>query len=108
MEDDPIAKIAEEKIREAIEKGEFDNLPGKGKPVPVEDWTFIPEDLRVAYKVLKNSGFVPEQVSLQKEIEELRERLEVCIRSEEKERLKRLLSEKSLKYNILMENNYKR
>ena len=61
-------KIAERRILEAIRDGAFDNLPGAGKPLALEDDSHVPEDLRIAYKVLKNAGYVPPEVSLRKEI----------------------------------------
>ena len=66
-------KIAEQKIREAIEKGEFSDLRGKGKPLKFEDETWIPEDLRPMYRVLKNAGCIPEELELRKEIISLRD-----------------------------------
>ena len=64
-------KIAERRIVEAIREGAFDDLPGAGKPLKLEDDSHIPEDLRMVYKILKNAGFVPPEVALQKEIETL-------------------------------------
>ena len=49
-----IQYIAEKRIAEAMDKGEFDNLPGRGKPLEIEDLSAVPEDLRMAYKILKN------------------------------------------------------
>ncbi len=69
-------QLAEERIREAIREGEFDNLPGKGKPLKLEDLSMVPEEVRLAYKVLKNAGFVPPEVQLQKEIRSLEDLLE--------------------------------
>ena len=66
---DILASIAERKIREAMARGEFDNLPGKGKPIVQEDLSGVPEELRMAYKILKNAGFVPPEVELSNEIE---------------------------------------
>jgi len=63
--------IAEHKIREAIEAGEFDNLPGKGKPVNLDDYWQQSPSTRMAYIVLKNSGYLPPQLLLRKEIERL-------------------------------------
>ncbi|NWF75202.1 MAG: DUF1992 domain-containing protein [Nitrospirae bacterium] len=63
-----LAKIAERKIIEAIENGEFDNLEGRGKPIIFEDDTWIPEDLRMAYRFLKNAGCTPPELELRKEI----------------------------------------
>lgn len=61
-------KIAERRIKEAIKDGILDNLPGAGKPLALGDDSHIPEDLRMAYKVLKNAGFVPPEIALRKEI----------------------------------------
>lgn len=61
-------KIAEQRIREAMENGAFDNLEGKGKPLVFEDDSFVPPDLRMAYKILKNSGFLPPELEVEKEI----------------------------------------
>ena len=61
-------KIVEERIREAIERGELDNLEGKGKPLNLEDDSHLPDDLRLAYKVLKNANCLPPELELRKEI----------------------------------------
>jgi hypothetical protein len=61
-------KIAEERIREAMERGEFDDLPGKGKPLNLEDDSHLPHDLRLAYKILKNADCLPPELELRKEI----------------------------------------
>lgn len=61
-------KIAEEQIRAAMERGEFENIPGKGKPLVLEDDRHIPQDLRLAHKILKNSDCLPPEVELRKEI----------------------------------------
>ena len=61
-------KIADEKIREAIERGEFDDLPGKGRPLNLEDDSHLPQDLRLAYKILKNADCLPPELELRKEI----------------------------------------
>lgn len=61
-------KIVEERIREAASRGEFDDLPGRGKPLVIEDDSHLPEELRLAYKILKNAGCVPAEIELRKEI----------------------------------------
>lgn len=61
-------RIAEQRIREAIEKGELDNLRGKGKPLVFEDETWIPEDIRIAYRFLKNAGCIPPELELRNEV----------------------------------------
>jgi len=66
-------RIAEERIREAMEMGLFDELEYKGKPIEIKEDPFVPEELRIAYRMLKNAGFVPKEVELRKEIERLEE-----------------------------------
>ena len=63
-----IDQIAEQKIIEAILNGELDNLPGQGQPLRLNDDSYVPEELRVAYRVLKNSDFLPPSIELRKEI----------------------------------------
>ena len=65
---DIFTKLAEEKIKKAAERGDFDDLPGKGKPLELEDDSKVPEDLRLAYKVLKNAGYTPPELDMNKEI----------------------------------------
>ncbi len=60
-------KIVEERIRKAQQEGVFDDLPGAGKPLPREEME-IPDDIRLAYRVLKNADFIPPELELRKEI----------------------------------------
>jgi hypothetical protein len=64
--------IAERKIAEAIAAGELDNLPGAGQPLELDDDSHVPEDLRAAYRILKNAGCVPPEVQMLKKIALLR------------------------------------
>lgn len=61
-------KIVEERILVAQRRGDFENLPGFGKPLEIEDDSHIPEDLRLAYKILKNADCIPQEIELKKEI----------------------------------------
>ena len=63
------SKIVEERIRTAQKKGQFKNLAGSGKPLALEDDCHIAEELRLAYKILKNADCLPPEVELKKEIE---------------------------------------
>jgi hypothetical protein len=101
--DDIFAKIALSKIEEAIKNGEFENLSGEGKPVNLDYLASIPPEMRAAYTVLKNSGVVPEEVHLLKQINELREELSACQEGEEKERLAKKLMDTEVKYHLLIE-----
>lgn len=71
-------KLVEERIETAMKEGVFDDLPGKGKPLVLEDDSLVPEELRMAYKVLRNSGHVPPEVADRKEIQDIVEMLETC------------------------------
>jgi len=83
--------VAERKIVEAIERGEFDNLEGKGEPLKFEDESHVPEELRMAYKVLRNAGALPPELELKREITQLEELLAGCEDEAEKySQLKRL------------------
>jgi len=70
--------IAEKKIAEAIARGELDDLPGAGKPLELDDDANVPEDLRVAYRILKNAGFVPPEVESLQEIGQLERLVETA------------------------------
>lgn len=61
--------IAERQIKEAIENGEFDNLPGKGKPIVLDDDAGIPPEMRAAVRIMKNARALPDWMLLQQEIE---------------------------------------
>lgn len=63
--------IAERKIAEAIERGELDDLPGAGQPLELDDDALVPEELRLAYRILKNAGYAPAEVGALNEIAEL-------------------------------------
>lgn len=65
--------IAERKINEAIKEGRLKTDGWQGRPLPDEADPFMPEDLRMAYKILKNAGFVPPEVEARREIERLEE-----------------------------------
>ncbi|WP_435920891.1 DnaJ family domain-containing protein [Paenibacillus sp. DYY-L-2] len=94
--------IAEEKIREAIRRGELDNLPGSGKPLPPDDLENVPKDLRLGFKLLKNAGLIPEEMQLRKDIVTLGDLLAVCRDHAEREKLQRELSAKRLRYQALI------
>lgn len=63
-----IQRVAEQRILEAQRAGAFDNLPGKGKPLELEDLSWVPEDLRISYHVLKNAHVLPPEVELLKDV----------------------------------------
>ncbi|MBC2716369.1 MAG: DUF1992 domain-containing protein [Desulfobacteraceae bacterium] len=86
-------KIVEERIKQSQKKGEFDNLAGAGKPLNIEDISRIPEDLRLAYKILKNADCVPPEIETKKEIRNTEALLEN-------------MTDEKLKYKTLKKLNY--
>ena len=93
-------RIVEERIRTAQDNGEFDNLPGKGKPLNLEDDSGVPEDLRLAYKVLKNSNCLPIEMELRKEFFNLRRLLDTAIDEPTRRELRRELNLIALSLNL--------
>lgn len=84
-------KIVEERIQKALMGGEFDNLPGEGRPLTLDEDDHIPEELRLAYKILKNADCLPPEVQLRKEIHQTEELLAAMTDEAERYRtLKRL------------------
>ncbi len=94
------AKLAERRILEAIENGEFENLEGKGKPIIFEDETWLPEDLRMAYRFLKNAGCVPPELEMRNEVINMCSLMNTL--DDDKERIKKIreLNFKLLKLNM--------
>lgn len=81
--------------------GEFDNLSGKGKPIDLTAYFATPEDLRLGYSILKSARVLPQEVELLKAIEALKEKFERCANPDEREKLKREIDDKTLKFNLL-------
>lgn len=96
-------KLAEEKIREAIAAGEFNDLPGKGKPLNLDEYFAVNEEWRVGVSLLKNSGFLPQEMQLLKDIANLRESLKRTIDPEAYRRVQRQILEHTTQYDLLME-----
>ena len=80
-------RIVEQRIRDAQRRGEFDNLDGSGKPLRLDDESNIPEDLRLAFKVLRNADMMPPEIELRKEILRTEDLLEQMPDTAEKYRL---------------------
>jgi hypothetical protein len=85
---DFFAKLAENRIKEAIEAGEFDNLRGRGQPLDLNDDSHIPPELRMAYKILKNADCLPPELALRKEVVQLQDL--VAAMPDEAEKLKQM------------------
>lgn len=96
-------KLVEEKIKQAQERGEFDNLPGKGNPIDLSAYFETPEDVRLAQSVLKNGGFTSREVELLNEIAALKEILVGGVEEAQKQEIQKQIREKQIEFNIMME-----
>jgi len=83
-----IQQIAERKIAKAIQEGKLNIEKWRGKPLPKEDNTFVPDDLKMAYKILKNAGYLPPEIEIKKEIKKLEDLISVT--EDEHERVKQI------------------
>jgi hypothetical protein len=63
-------------IKDAIARGDFDNLPNKGKPLDLSEWQKTPQHLRMSYSILKNAGITPVEIHTKKELTSLRQMIQ--------------------------------
>ena len=63
--------LVEQRLEEAVSRGELSNLPGEGRPLELDEDRLVPEELRAAYRILRNAGFVPPEVQAFSEISQL-------------------------------------
>jgi hypothetical protein len=96
-----IEKIAEQRIREAIDRGELEGLPGQGAPLHLEDDSRIPEDLRLAYKILKNADCLPPELEARKEIRQMEDLLDQVPDEREKYRMVKKINFLIMKLNTM-------
>ncbi|PWC14815.1 hypothetical protein DDT52_20460 [Brenneria roseae subsp. roseae] len=75
-----IDEMVERHIARALQEGAFDNLPGSGRPLALDDDSAVPPDLRVAYRLLKNAGCLPVELQERKEALELTDILRTICR----------------------------
>lgn len=94
--------LVEETIRNAIAAGEFDNLPGKGKPIDLSEWQRTPETLRMSYSILKSAGIPPAEVTARNDIASLKARIQGEADPDEKLRLINQLNAAMVDYSVKM------
>lgn len=100
-------KIVEERILKAQKKGEFKNLPGSGKPLVFEDDCCVSEELRLAYKILKNADFVPPEIEFKKEIKQTEDLLAGMQETSEKCRILKKINFLIMKLNSIRNTSIK-
>lgn len=96
-------RIVEARIQEAISRGDFDKLPGRGKPLKEDDLAGLTHDERIEAILARCVGGVPEEVTLLREISELREALAAPQSAPEARRLAAALRDKSIRLSVLFE-----
>ena len=96
-----LARLAESKIQAAMARGEFDDLPGHGKPLKLEDLSRVPADLRLGYKLLRNADCLPPELEARKEAARLGALLAATGDAKERARLSRLRADAILRYQVL-------
>ena len=96
-------RIAENRIAEAFEQGEFENLPGKGRQLDLTPYFNTPSEDRMAFSILKNAGVVPSEVELMSAIAELERRLQNCTSPAEAQYFKQQLQAQHVKLTLAME-----
>jgi hypothetical protein len=96
-------RIVETIIKEAMERGEFDNLPGKGKPIDLTEYFETPEEVRMANSVLKNAGMTSREVNLLKEIAQLKRLLAATLDEKKKQEIEQQIQQKQVEFSLMME-----
>lgn len=99
---DRFERMTEEKIRKAYEEGAFDHLPGAGKPLPPDPLKGVPDSLKMAYRMMKNAGFSPDEMNVKKEIMSIEDLIRHSEDKMEKDGLQKELNQKLAEYNRLM------
>ena len=94
-------KIVEARIEKARREGVFKDLPGSGTPIKFEDNNHIPEDLRLAHKILKNADCVPPEIEIRKEIRQTEDLLAGMEDEKDKYRAMKKLNLLIMKLNVL-------
>jgi hypothetical protein len=100
-------RIVEAIIQDAMERGEFDNLPGKGKPIDLSEYFETPEEVRMANSVLKNAGMTSREVDLLKEIAELKQVLAAVLDEKKKQEIQKQIQQKQIEFSLMVERQKK-
>jgi hypothetical protein len=100
-------RIVEALIKEAMERGEFDNLPGKGKPIDLTEYFETPEEVRMANSVLKSAGMTPREVDLIREIAELKQLQTAVLDEKKRQEIQKQIQQKQVEFSLMLERQKK-
>jgi hypothetical protein len=104
----PFSHIAEKRIREAIAQGQFENLPGAGQPLNLEEYFSTPEEVRMAYSILKNANCAPAEVELLNDVSRLERAVAQTVDVTARESLQRELTNRRTQLAIVFEHRSRR
>jgi hypothetical protein len=99
----PFSRIVENRIREAMQEGVFDDLPGRGQPLNLEEYFSAPEDMRMAYWILKNANCVPAEVQLMNDVSRLKHAVAQARDATTRQSLQRTLLDLQMELAIVLE-----
>ena len=99
----PFEHFAEQRIREALERGEFDNLPNAGQPLNLDEYFAAPPELRMAYSILKNANCAPVEVEILNEVARLKEAIASAPDAVKNQELERALVNRQTQLAIMLE-----
>lgn len=94
--------VSEQRIKKAYEDGDFSHLPGYGKPLNLDDDLGVPEELKMAHRMMKNAGYTMDEMNVKKEMMRIEDMIRACEDEGEKHGLQQSLNEKMLKYNSML------
>ncbi len=94
--------VSEDKIKRAYQEGEFKNLPGFGKPLPKDSLAAVPQELRMAYRILKNSGYSIEENELKQELLNIENLLKACVDKDESAELQTKYNQKQIQFHKMI------
>jgi hypothetical protein len=100
---DPFFQIVEQRIAEAERDGAFAELPGRGRPLQLDDLSLVPEELRASWILLKSHGFLPPELEARREWVRLCDLVAACADPGERGDLRRGAHRAWLRYRFLME-----
>src|SRR5207249_7362363 len=95
--------IAENRIQEAFERGEFDDLPGTGKPLDLSAYFNTPAADRMAFSLLKSAGALPPELELLKQAEILERALPTCREEERRAGIQQQIQARRTAFSMALE-----
>jgi hypothetical protein len=104
----PFERIAELRLRQAIEDGLLDDLPNRGKRLDLEEYFATPEDVRVAYSILKNANCLPEEIQLRNDVVALARARMRTTSADERRALDQQIASLTLRFDLLRDRAQRR